>query len=285
MANPWFRVYTELLSDRKLARAAARANVSKCEMIGAWIGLLCLVNESPVRGALHVTFQERYSNADVTAELALPETTWVKIRAALEGMGMIEEKEGAIYITNWEKRQYLSDISTARVQKHRQKQDGNVSETLHERFGNAPDTDTDTESIAPKGAPAPIQPAQALERGIMADVIVKNPGALEALKRFEAKRNGSADLSWVAEHLRPLAAAFCQASDIIPVKSDRKFWYKALDDQWERGLRPEFVTKAIYAMRHDGLTVKTPASVTAIAVDLQAKARAAQDEDLGEVYE
>lgn len=284
MANPWFRVYTELLSDRKLARAAGRAGVSKCEMIGAWIGLLCLANESPVRGSLYVTFQDRYSNADVTAELALQDVTWSKVRVALESMGMIEEIDGAIHITNWEKRQYISDNSTERVKKYRDKAIGNVSETPVKRFRNAPDTDTDTESIAPKGAPAP-QPAQALESEVMAEIEIKNPGALEALRKFEAKKNGGHDLSWVADHLRPLAQAFCTASDIHPVKADHKFWYKVLDDQWERGLRPEFVTKAVQNMRHDGLTIKSPASVTGIAMDLQAKAGSKSDEFLGEVYE
>jgi hypothetical protein len=51
----------------------------------------------------------------------------------------------------WDTRQYSSDISSQRVRKYRKnKEIGNVSETFQNRFGNAPDTDTecpDTESF------------------------------------------------------------------------------------------------------------------------------------------
>lgn len=287
MNNPWFRVYTELLSDRKIARAAARAGISKCEMIGAWIGLLCLANESPVRGSLYVTLHERFSNADVTTELALHETTWEKVRFELTNMGMIEEIDGAICIKNWNKRQYISDNSTERVQKHREKQTRNVSVTPAKRFSNAPDTDTESErTIAPKnGARETLQPAQRLEKEEMDKLVIKNPGAMAALKKFQAKQErGEADLAQIEEYLWPLAKAFVDGSGIQPVKMDAKYWNKVLNEQWERGIKPEFITKAIKKMRNDGLSIKSPASVTAIANDLQAKAIDKAEEYLGEEY-
>jgi hypothetical protein len=52
-------------------------------------------------------------------------------------------------LLNWDKRQFVSDSSTMRVAKHRnkKKQVSNVDETLQKRPSNAIDTDTDTEQI------------------------------------------------------------------------------------------------------------------------------------------
>jgi hypothetical protein len=52
-------------------------------------------------------------------------------------------------LLNWDKRQFVSDSSTMRVAKHRnkKKQVSNADETLQKRPSNAIDTDTDTEQI------------------------------------------------------------------------------------------------------------------------------------------
>lgn len=146
MSNPWFRVYGEILHDRKVSKAARAAGVQKIEMIGALVGLFSLANDSPIPGALYVTLQERFSNEDVTNELEISPEKWQKIKSALIYYGMIEVIDDAIFVKNWSKRQFKSDSSTQRVQKHRQKMNNQGNETLQERFGNAPDTDTETES-------------------------------------------------------------------------------------------------------------------------------------------
>jgi hypothetical protein len=50
-------------------------------------------------------------------------------------------------LLNWDKRQFVSDSSTVRVAKHREKkkQQGNANETLQKHSSNAIDTDTDTD--------------------------------------------------------------------------------------------------------------------------------------------
>jgi hypothetical protein len=52
-------------------------------------------------------------------------------------------------LLNWDKRQFVSDSSTMRVAKHRQKkkQEGNANETLQKLPSNAIDTDTDKNQI------------------------------------------------------------------------------------------------------------------------------------------
>ena len=81
---------------------------------------------------------------------------------------MVERNEG-ITVINWDKRQFKSDSSTDRVRRHRGRKaeeetvDGNGGETLQERSGNAPDTDTDQdteseeETESPSDLPAPPQ--------------------------------------------------------------------------------------------------------------------------------
>jgi hypothetical protein len=50
-------------------------------------------------------------------------------------------------IPAWDRRQFVSDVSTQRVRKYRNnKQTRNVSGTVRNGFGNAPDTDTDTDT-------------------------------------------------------------------------------------------------------------------------------------------
>ena len=52
---------------------------------------------------------------------------------------MLHIENGVYCVTNWQNRQFDSDISTERVRKHREKRSGNVSET-------PPDPETDSES-------------------------------------------------------------------------------------------------------------------------------------------
>jgi len=100
--------------------------------------------------------------------------------------------------------------------------------------------------------------------------MVKNPRALAAMANFEARRNGSnTDWSWLPSYLLPLAEAFTSATDIRPLKTERKFWIRSLGELDEKGIQPEVVPKAVKKMQKDGLTIKSPASIGAIAYDIQ----------------
>jgi hypothetical protein len=114
--------------------------------------------------------------------------------------------------------------------------------------------------------------------------IVKNPGALKALEKFEKRKaNGAADLAWLQESLRPLAQAFIDASDILPTKSEYSGWRKFLMDLWEMGIDTITISKSVAKMRHDGLTINNPHSIKAIARDMIAK-KGSGDEAFSEVY-
>jgi len=130
MANPWFRLYSEFAHDPKIQMLSEA-------MQRRYVMLMCL-RCSEVLETLHETeiaFQLRLSTGelDETKELFISKN-------------FIDKHWNLL---NWDKRQFVSDSSTMRVAKHRnkKKQVSNVDETLQKRPSNAIDTDTDTEQI------------------------------------------------------------------------------------------------------------------------------------------
>ena len=130
MANPWFRLYSEFAHDPKIQMLSEA-------MQRRYVMLMCL-RCSEVLETLHETeiaFQLRLSTGelDETKELFISKK-------------FIDEQWNLL---NWDKRQFVSDSSTMRVAKHRnkKKQVSNADETLQKRPSNAIDTDTDTEQI------------------------------------------------------------------------------------------------------------------------------------------
>jgi len=129
MANPWFRLYSEFAHDPKIQMLSEA-------MQRRYVMLMCL-RCSEVLETLHETeiaFQLRLSTGelDETKELFISKN-------------FIDKHWNLL---NWDKRQFVSDSSTMRVAKHRnkKKQVSNVDETLQKRQSNAVDTDTDTDT-------------------------------------------------------------------------------------------------------------------------------------------
>jgi hypothetical protein len=129
MANPWFRLYSEFAHDPKIQMLSEA-------MQRRYVMLMCL-RCSEVLETLHETeiaFQLRLSTEE------LEETKQLFI-----SKNFIDKHWNLL---NWDKRQFVSDSSTMRVAKHRnkKKQVSNVGETLQKRPSNATDTDTDTDT-------------------------------------------------------------------------------------------------------------------------------------------
>ena len=134
MANQWFRMYAEFATDPKV-QMLSEADQRR------YVMLLCMRcgNDGETLHDDEVAFQLRISNAE-----------WAETKATLLAKGLIEEGNQP---SAWDKRQYASDSSTARVSAHRErkKRACNVSVT-------PPDTDTDTDTekelppLPPKGA-------------------------------------------------------------------------------------------------------------------------------------
>jgi len=177
MSFPWFRFYSETVHDRKLAKVASMAGLSKCEAIGAWAILLALANESPgeLRGWLFVAPGHPLAMSDLADAWDVDEARANEILGAFEAMGLIgqdQDPDGALawVICAWDGRQFSSDSSTKRTRayrerkrkaeaKERARQQAEAyarleaeavatGETSQKRHGDSPDPDTDTEPEA-----------------------------------------------------------------------------------------------------------------------------------------
>jgi DnaD/phage-associated family protein len=143
---PWFRVYSEMMSDRKINRICKKTGQSKALVIGLWVCLLSLANESPQRGTLLLAEDIPFSTEDLEDEIGLPEEIITQLLDEFRTYGMISGS-GIISIENWGKRQYKSDSSTSRVRHYRaRKKAKEHDETLQERYSNALETESETDT-------------------------------------------------------------------------------------------------------------------------------------------
>ena len=124
MANSWFRLYAEFATDPKV-QMMSEANQRR------FIVLLCLrcSNDDVTLQDEEVAFQLRISNEE-----------WAQTKALFLSKNLIEEDNTP---TAWERRQFVSDSSAARVARHRakKKQACNVTEA-------PPEADTEAEAEA-----------------------------------------------------------------------------------------------------------------------------------------
>lgn len=154
---PWFRLYSEILDDRKLKRITRTTRNPKALVLGTWVTLLALASQSDNRGRLEISAGMPYEFDDLIDETGLePESLQAILEAMISQELVTYDREALTYeITNWDERQFESDSSTERTRKYRarkkqdqpsQETEGNVTGTSQERHRDALDTDTDTES-------------------------------------------------------------------------------------------------------------------------------------------
>jgi hypothetical protein len=121
MANQWFRLYSEFVSDPKVQMLSEKDQ-------RRYIMILCL----------------RCSNGDVTLHddsvtfmLRISNEEWSVTKAILMEKNLIDNDNKP---TAWDKRQFVSDSSAERVARHREKTKKMCNVTV-----TPPDSDTDTE--------------------------------------------------------------------------------------------------------------------------------------------
>lgn len=216
MGKPWFRFYSETLTDRKVQRICRATEQPKAVIIGAWTILLALSNDSPVPGILLLTEEISLTEQDIIAEMGLDEKIAHRILAEFTRFSMLAWDGRYYLLKNWSKRQFASDDVNERVKRYRakkataEKPSGNVTETLQDENCNAPEQTrpehtTDQiipdEDLPPK--PAEPTPSQYLFRAL-ADlcqistdsklITKKQRGQLNA----ESKRLRDADIDGLA---------------------------------------------------------------------------------------
>lgn len=131
MGNSWFRLYHEFAVDPKVQM------LSETDQ-RRYIMILCLRCSNG---------DETLHDEEVAFQLRISIEEWTSTKQRLMQRGLVDE---LCHPTAWDKRQFSSDSSTARVSKHREKKKRqcNVTETPPDT-----DTDTDTEEENPPNPP------------------------------------------------------------------------------------------------------------------------------------
>ena len=139
MANPWFRLYSEFAHDPKVQMLSEA-------MQRRYVMLMCL-RCSEVLETLHET--------EIAFQLRLSTEELEQTKQLFISKNFIDKHWNLL---NWDKRQFVSDSSTMRVAKHRnkKKQVSNADETLQKRQSNAIDTDTEQIQKRTTSAATPI---------------------------------------------------------------------------------------------------------------------------------
>lgn len=143
----WFRLYSDVRSDNKLK------TLTDSEF-RVWVNLLCVASEQPDSDRGTIPADDLFVLA---AEVAgTDETLLGETLAKLIRLRIVSMDDGIIHFLKWDKRQFASDNSTIRVQKHRAKKvqqastvafaPRNTHETFPKQDVTPSDTDTDTET-------------------------------------------------------------------------------------------------------------------------------------------
>lgn len=133
MANPWFRLYTEIMDDEKIRLLAF-------EDRWHYVALLCCKNA----GLLDAGDSQAMLMRKLGVKLGLASRELETALLRLEEVGLISADTAQP--SSWDDRQFLSDSSTARVQAYRdrKKRQCNVSVTAQDTDEDE-DEDTDIE--------------------------------------------------------------------------------------------------------------------------------------------
>ena len=186
MAHTWLRLYSEFATDPKV-QMLSEAHQRR------YIMLLCLRCRNG---------NETLQDEDVTFQLRISTEEWLSTKQVLLSKCLINELN---HPTAWDKRQFVSDSSTARVSRHRElvKLACNVSAT-------PPDTDTDTD-----------KPSCAS--------LAKRDFSMMAFPKFWAsypkkKNKGDAEKAWKA--LKPDACLVAKILEAVEVAKQSDGWRK-----------------------------------------------------------
>jgi hypothetical protein len=182
MSDPWWRLYCEMISDRKFKYISKICGLSKIQLIGAWVIICTLAHESPRYGALLVTSQLRITVTDLAEELEISQEIVEKMIAAMVDKGMlIVEPDGTFFVQNLQKRQYKDLKAAQRTQKYRQSLHATSPVTSPVTL---PETETETETKAEKIGAKPRKPPKKADERTSHPAIV---AFKEIVTRYPAK--------------------------------------------------------------------------------------------------
>jgi 5-methylcytosine-specific restriction endonuclease McrA len=133
---PWFRVYGELLSDRKISRICAITKQPKVIVVGIWTTLLALASQSPERGRLLISDGLPLTLEEIAFETGLDNEECQRLIDAFISHNMICSEGDCFVIVHWDDRQFGRDDSKERVRKYREKREA-LGLTVAPRYDSA----------------------------------------------------------------------------------------------------------------------------------------------------
>lgn len=306
--TPWFRFYSEALSDRKITRVCAMTRQPKVVILGMWTALLSMANDSPERGVLLIGDDLPLTLDEIFYEVGIdPETGQIIISVFVQ-VGMVSIEGGVYYITHWDDRQFASDNSTDRVRKFRENKrrqaqaaeagddstdeletvdevteagDGNATdnesddykkrfdETEVKRFSNVIDTESETEST-PNG---------------VAEKSANGAGKQPSKSKIVDKDPPTAgDLLNADTPLKQIMGTFLAKTGMsMPRKrSDQGFWWSEVKELFHIASDDtikcqELVEKTIDEMKREKLSVVSPKSIVGTARRLAGETNGTQN--------
>jgi DnaD/phage-associated family protein len=197
---PWFRLYTEILDDKKIKRVCRVTNECKALVVGVWVILLALANDSDERGKLLVSEGNAYTLADLTDETGIQSEVFIDIVNEFKKLGMLEQIDETLQIINWDSRQYKSDDSKQRVNKYRDKQKEKCNDvvTLQDCYSNGDVTPPDTDTESDTDTDTELTGAGAVFEAYEAEIGVLTPIIAESLKLLETEYKQA----WILEAIK-----------------------------------------------------------------------------------
>lgn len=140
MANPWFRVWTDMVNDPKFRTIARISKQEVSRVLSVYLYMMTCASNASERGRT-----DGWCDEDVATALSIETSDVEAIREAMQGRVLDGD-----YLTGWEKRQPLKEDGSAerarawREAKKTEKEQWRTSANETERK-RTQDTDTDTE--------------------------------------------------------------------------------------------------------------------------------------------
>lgn len=185
MRGPWLRLYTEIIDDPKVwTLPAAQFRI--------WIGLLCIASEHG--GALPssetIAYRLRCSRKSIDAALA-----------SLASAGLIDrDQAGKMALHNWSQRQYVSDVSTPRVRRYRQRERSSTP-PQPPAAANAPAPADDVIERMMRRHPRPDRAGSAAEIGrALVSILQDSANMAEEIAAIERKHQAWCESAAWTEH-------------------------------------------------------------------------------------
>jgi hypothetical protein len=251
---PWVKIYNEIIDDAKVGGLT-----DSCKW--RFIQLIVLAGEFDQEGIIPL------SDIQLSWRLRIDKDILAKDTQAMLEMELIEVGEMGFLIKNFSKRQGRpQSVKREQWRKAQESHRKGVEPVINESYMTPPDSHT--------GVILPEEEEEEDKREPEAGA--RAPGGSDAKKRgdildgilaFQTPPAG-VDLSWLDEYFIPRALAFWQETKIAPMPDERSFWRKELKAQYEAGITAKQIKTACQQMRKDGLTIKSPASIRAVARDI-----------------